>query len=938
MLLCPTEHYAAGFFIRVLLLSGSRFKKQLIPCTHEILPLSLLGVIFSAGMQFLLAWYLWTRLPPSNPSTNGNNAVLQTYPGTEGNRGYYTSPNGFARVPLPALSFPNYQFANDVCRTAPIVQLVCIGLFLFSVINNIPGVLKNAAIILFSERFVSVDEEGVTKLHYWRESEYSRCPENAFLEWYSDTFLRELKQGADLEKKPKKLVGDFLRELKVFLCEMYFKGSLIQKPSKKSDPQAEDAEAAAGSKEPDEAKSFSGASRRRWMLRKFCPVTEDVVKWQANGEKSELMRLRELRVKEAKVRKVICGAKSISGYSDRSGPSSGPGLDGSVSDLDRFHVPRSLFEVNEIRSFLAEALRLIDNKHNTKVVDGSKETLVLYSAPSTWADLDMEGVDLNKERDPGYKPETEAKGPQREEARLDRGNDKQGGQNREIKAKTYESIQQVQFCDEVYLPGPTEFYHSLVTRCEYLLSTRSYYSFVDSPLSYYLIFPNFGDLSGRQVRFNLVRLDYLKPSSWLIRPWAWRVAYAKKNQEPEAGPFLSTLQTQLGKDFRDLPTAAALFPYEAKMWPLRILALLLGVLPELITLTMITVAGVPYILWSGFKVGSDTQGMEEIILATLAIAFIYDIDEMVYDHILPELYKEAHERDQFELCGHWISAETGETVERVLSGTTKFKQATQKQDKALEKRDEGEKPAGWKQAESAEVKASKQRQRRERSALKKLAKCPPLVWEALDNYCQFQQSEGGPEPGTAELQPNDSGMSPDPKLQNEMQRKVDGSLRAMVDEFNKEMAPMTAERALQMSVPDSHWNDLYLAKAYPFLYARKMRYAYSSRAHLWERFLIFYGKSGLHYFFLVAISLLIVGGYRTLARCDRFSPSGSVFGTQPWPSTCLVNVGPSASRFADLDALNATDLGTYLPMSCGYNGYVPDHAEWSKNKDYFVKG
>jgi hypothetical protein len=88
------------------------------------------------------------------------------------------------------------------------------------------------------------------------------------------------------------------------------------------------------------------------------------------------------------------------------------------------------------------------------------------------------------------------------------------------------------------------------------------------------------------------------------------------------------------------------------------MAFVFGVLTEVSALMMITVAGIPYILWSGFKIGSDTQGIEEIILATLAIVFIYDIDESVYNHILPELYKEAHERDKFEITGAWISSST----------------------------------------------------------------------------------------------------------------------------------------------------------------------------------------------------------------------------------------------------------------------------------------
>jgi hypothetical protein len=102
-------------------------------------------------MQIILAFYLWTRLPPIYPAVNGNNASRNTYDGTDGGRSYYDSPLGFAHVALPAYEYPNYKFANDVCRTVPIVQIVTIGLFLFSILNNVPGILKNIAIICFSD-------------------------------------------------------------------------------------------------------------------------------------------------------------------------------------------------------------------------------------------------------------------------------------------------------------------------------------------------------------------------------------------------------------------------------------------------------------------------------------------------------------------------------------------------------------------------------------------------------------------------------------------------------------------------------------------------------------------------------------------------------------------------------------------------------------------
>ena len=200
-----------------MLLSGSTFKKQLIPDTFPLLPLAFLGALFSAAMQIILAFYLWTRLPPTYPAVNGNNATRQTYPGTDSGRSFYASPLGFARVALPAYQYPNYQFANDVCRTVPIVQLVTIGLFLFSVLNNVPGILKNLAIIWFSDRFVSADEEGVTKLHYWRESRYMRESADDFVEFLKAQFngLLENPKIVDQVNSIRKTINQDFDELKI---------------------------------------------------------------------------------------------------------------------------------------------------------------------------------------------------------------------------------------------------------------------------------------------------------------------------------------------------------------------------------------------------------------------------------------------------------------------------------------------------------------------------------------------------------------------------------------------------------------------------------------------------------------------------------------------------------------------------------------------------
>ncbi len=160
--------------------------------------ISILGVVFAAGMQFLLAWYLWVNLPPVYPLVTSNGNVLKPYPGASqsdengtyvAGRGYFQAENGFCfapdclTAPLPAYQYPDYSAANDVCRTQSMVQIICIGLFLFSVLTNVPGIIKNTLIILWSERFLSQNgEEDFTKIHYWRESDFSREIQDDFLD------------------------------------------------------------------------------------------------------------------------------------------------------------------------------------------------------------------------------------------------------------------------------------------------------------------------------------------------------------------------------------------------------------------------------------------------------------------------------------------------------------------------------------------------------------------------------------------------------------------------------------------------------------------------------------------------------------------------------------------------------------------------------------
>jgi hypothetical protein len=136
-----------GFLIRNVLLGGSVFEGQVVPSTQSVLPLSVIGVLLAFGMQFALAWYLWSNLP-FNQGTDNPSLSKVWNPGQD--------------------NLPKYS----ICRTHPLVQVICIGLVLFYMLNSAPSLIKNTLIILWSSKFVSRDINGVTRVHYWRTSSF----------------------------------------------------------------------------------------------------------------------------------------------------------------------------------------------------------------------------------------------------------------------------------------------------------------------------------------------------------------------------------------------------------------------------------------------------------------------------------------------------------------------------------------------------------------------------------------------------------------------------------------------------------------------------------------------------------------------------------------------------------------------------------------------
>ncbi len=281
-------------------------------------------------MQFSLAWYLWVNLPPIYPLVTGYGNVLKPYPGASqsdengsyvSGRGYFQAKNGFCvapdclTAPLPSYQFPDYSAANDVCRTQSIVQIICIGLFLFSVLTNVPGIIKNVLIILSSERFMSEDEEGFTKIHYWRESDFSREPQPKFLD--------QLQTGFDVEDSPTGSAG-------------------TQSPASGGEiPQARRLRDFFRTEPFHEASTLTPIHLRSTMLKEFYLPLSDfgkpgVVRWVESVGRSLSWATRKV---------------------DEDNPLKEPNKDDAALKALR-GLPRSYFEIADSRQFLSEILQV----------------------------------------------------------------------------------------------------------------------------------------------------------------------------------------------------------------------------------------------------------------------------------------------------------------------------------------------------------------------------------------------------------------------------------------------------------------------------------------------------------------------------------------------------------------------------------------------------
>ena len=473
----------AGFFIRNVLLCGSKFDHQVVPNTGGVLLLSSVAVLVSFGMQFSLAYYLWAYLP-FHPRDNEQNL----------------SPDP---PPLGGVWAPNLsgQPEYSVCRTSPVVQVVCIGLFLFYMLNSVPGILKNALIVLWSYKFISEDTNGVLRIHYWRSCSF----------WAG--LASVVRKPFALEKINRQVLESFQYDSEYNSRNVFFLP----------------------------------------LSTSLYPYTLDLPPYLTSVELP-------VELPEGSDWVVKPGAK-----------------DSEAKDEYDTTDTRLHYELWETRDFLRRKLAAIN--------------------PETFA-LDSDDVDLQEEEE--------------EEdlmATVEPSGWKQGNPDMSIEEAIKEQRRKIE--------------DALVERLDE--KTRE----------------NIQDLQAT--------LDDLEEEAEQAKVDEHNT---KIDQTRDAAEYLVCLDYCDGTSKEEVDRIQR--GYYAMF--LSAVAFIFGVLPDIATTVMILICGIEYILWSGSKIGSDTNGIEEIVLASLAIVFINDIDEAVYDHALPELYKTAHERDRFGL-ENWIPAE-----------------------------------------------------------------------------------------------------------------------------------------------------------------------------------------------------------------------------------------------------------------------------------------
>jgi hypothetical protein len=431
-----------------------------------------------------LAWYLWAYLPFHPRDSSG-----------------YLDPNP---PELKGVWDPNQNSLPkfSVCRTNPVVQVICIGLFLFYILNSVPGILKNALIVLWSCKFISEDTNGVLRIHYWRTCSFWA----GLFSFIRTPFPREIIDAS---------------MLKFFTFdEDYTKRNIFFLPLSRQ--------------------MFSWTTK----LPPYVEVSPD--DWPKGSDDW------------------IKKDSGAEGYDETD--------------------TRLYYEVRETRDFLRRKLAAI-NPETFELDEGDED--------QQEKDENQENQELSDEHQ--YDDEYDEHIPLID--KID--NHRKTIENLQISKLDQETQDQIRHLkDEI-----------------------------------------------EEYRDEIEEMEAEKRDT-------------KIEQTRDAAEYLVCMDYCDGSDKHEVSRVRT--GYYGK--GLTIVAFVFGVLPELISTMMILICGVEYIMWSGSKVGSDTNGVEEIILASLAIVFINEIDEALYDHALPELYKTAHERDRFNL-ENWIPAQESAEME-----------------------------------------------------------------------------------------------------------------------------------------------------------------------------------------------------------------------------------------------------------------------------------
>jgi len=115
------------------------------------------------------------------------------------------------------------------------------------------------------------------------------------------------------------------------------------------------------------------------------------------------------------------------------------------------------------------------------------------------------------------------------------------------------------------------------------------------------------------------------------------------------------------------------------------LGFVLCTVAEAVVWLAVLLVGVQYIMWSGTRGDSDTAKAASILMATLTFTWIMNVDEKVYQHVLPKRFKEKLAEVKFQVKPFQLS-EAGNNIDNLRLGRlrpAKFVPTFKGLDKAL---------------------------------------------------------------------------------------------------------------------------------------------------------------------------------------------------------------------------------------------------------------